>query len=140
MPCLCRSRRSCTKWAPSSARARITSTRRYIILNSEIFGLDKQDITMVAMISRYHRHSGPRVDHPNYRDMDTDDRIRVSKLSAILRVADALERTHDQRVHEIIVRRDERRLRLVLPGVTDAAVERSCHGLEGGSLRAGLRP
>lgn len=96
----------------------------YIILNSEIFGLDKQDITMVAMISRYHRHSGPRVDHPNYRDMDTDDRIRVSKLSAILRVADALERTHDQRVHEIIVRRDERRLRLVLPGVTDAAVER----------------
>jgi len=96
----------------------------YIILNSEIFGLDKQDITMVAMISRYHRHSGPRVDHPNYRELDTNDRIRVSKLSAILRVADALERTHDQRVHEIIVRRDERRLRLVLPGVTDAAVER----------------
>lgn len=95
----------------------------YIILNSEIFGLDRQDITMVAMISRYHRHSGPRTDHPNYRDLDTLDRIRVSKLSALLRVADALERTHDQRVHEILIRRDERRLRLVLPGVTDAAVE-----------------
>jgi exopolyphosphatase/guanosine-5'-triphosphate,3'-diphosphate pyrophosphatase len=96
----------------------------YIILNSEIFGLDRQDITMVAMISRYHRHSGPRIDHPNYRDLDTVDRIRVSKLSALLRVADALERTHDQRVHEILIRRDDRRLRLVLPGVTDAAVER----------------
>jgi exopolyphosphatase/guanosine-5'-triphosphate,3'-diphosphate pyrophosphatase len=44
-------------------------------------------------------------------------------LSALLRVADALERTHDQRVHEIVIRRDDRRLRLVLPGVTDAAVE-----------------
>jgi exopolyphosphatase/guanosine-5'-triphosphate,3'-diphosphate pyrophosphatase len=96
----------------------------YIILNSEIFGLDRRDITMVALVSRYHRHSGPRVDHPNYRDLDTADRIRVAKLSALLRVADALERTHDQRVHEILVRRDDHRLRLVLPGVTDAAVER----------------
>ena len=96
----------------------------YIILNSEIFGLDRLDITLIAMISRYHRHSGPKLDHPNYRELDTVSRIRMSKLSAILRVADALERTHDQRVHEILVRRDERRLRLVLPGVNDAAVER----------------
>ena len=96
----------------------------YIILNSEIFGLDRLDINMIAMISRYHRHSGPRIDHPNYRDLDTVDRIRVAKLSALLRVADALERTHDQRVHEIIVRRDDRRLRLSLPGLNDAAVER----------------
>ncbi|RYD63996.1 MAG: HD domain-containing protein [Verrucomicrobiaceae bacterium] len=96
----------------------------YIILNSEIFGLDRLDINMVAMIARYHRHSGPRLDHPNYRDLDTADRIRVAKLSALLRVADALERTHDQRVHEIIVRRDDRRLRLTLPGLHDAAVER----------------
>lgn len=96
----------------------------YIILNSEIFGLDRLDITMIAMVARYHRHSGPRTDHPNYRDLDTADRIRVAKLSALLRVADALERTHDQRVHEILIRRDERRLRLVLPGVNDAAVER----------------
>ncbi|WP_035606445.1 HD domain-containing protein [Haloferula sp. BvORR071] len=96
----------------------------YIILNSEIFGLDRRDINMVAMISRYHRHSGPRIDHPNYHDLDTVDRIRVAKLSSLLRVADALERTHEQRVADILVRRDERRLRLGLPGVTDAAVER----------------
>ena len=96
----------------------------YIILNSEIFGLDRLDITMIALVARYHRHSGPRIDHPNYRDLETADRIRVSKLSAILRVADALERTHDQRVHEIVIRRDERRLRLMLPGLADAAVER----------------
>lgn len=96
----------------------------YIILNSEIFGLDRLDITIIALIARYHRHSGPRMDHAHYRDLDTEDRIRVSKLSALLRVADALERTHDQRVHEIVVRRDDLRLRLSLPGVTDAAVER----------------
>jgi exopolyphosphatase / guanosine-5'-triphosphate,3'-diphosphate pyrophosphatase len=96
----------------------------YLILNSEIFGLDRRDVTIVALVARYHRHSGPRIDHPNYRDLSTKDRLRVSKLAAILRVADALERTHAQRVHEIVVRRDDRRLRLTLPGLNDAAVER----------------
>lgn len=96
----------------------------YIILNSEIFGLDRHDVTIIALVSRYHRHSGPRPDHPNYRELDTSDRIRVAKLAAILRVADALERTHDQRVHEIEIRREPRRLHLSLPGLNDAAVER----------------
>lgn len=96
----------------------------YLILNSEIFGLDRLDVTIVALVARYHRHSGPRVEHPSYRDLATHDRIRVAKLAAILRVADALERTHDQRVHEIRIHREERYLRLVLPGITDAAVER----------------
>ena len=96
----------------------------YIILNSEIFGLDRLDVTIVALVSRYHRHSVPRPDHPSYRELSTDDRIRVSKLAALLRVADALERTHDQRVHEIGMRRDGTKLHLSLPGLEDAAVER----------------
>lgn len=96
----------------------------YIILNSEIFGLDRQDVTTVALVSRYHRHSGPKPDHPKYNELGTTDRIRVSKLAAILRVADALERTHNQRVHDISVTRRDRRLHLNLPGLSDTAVER----------------
>lgn len=96
----------------------------YIILNSEIFGLDRLDVTIVALVSRYHRHSGPRPDHPHYRELSTEDRIRVSKLAALLRVADALERTHDQRVNEIEIRRSGDKLHLRLPGLADAAVER----------------
>ncbi len=96
----------------------------YIILNSEIFGLDRLDVTLVALIARYHRHSGPRLEHPSYAALPTDDRIRVSKLAAILRVADALERTHAQRVSQIELRRDAGKLRLRLPSIADAAVER----------------
>jgi exopolyphosphatase/guanosine-5'-triphosphate,3'-diphosphate pyrophosphatase len=96
----------------------------YVILNSEIFGLDRRDVTIIALVARYHRHSGPRLDHPAYRELHPADRILVSKLAAILRVADALERTHDQRVHDIITRRSRQRLQLVLPGVSDIAVER----------------
>jgi exopolyphosphatase/guanosine-5'-triphosphate,3'-diphosphate pyrophosphatase len=96
----------------------------YIILNSEIFGLDRMDVTIVALVARYHRHSGPVLDHPSYAALSTDDRIRVSKLAAMLRVADALERTHAQRVSQLEIRRESGKLRLRLPGLVDAAVER----------------
>lgn len=96
----------------------------YLILNSEVFGLDRMDVTIVALVARYHRHSCPVLDHPGYAALSVDDRIRVSKLAALLRVADALERTHAQRVSQIEIRREPGKLRLRLPGLADAAVER----------------
>jgi exopolyphosphatase / guanosine-5'-triphosphate,3'-diphosphate pyrophosphatase len=96
----------------------------YIILNSEVFGLDRLDVTIVALIARYHRQSIPRLDHPSYAALSTGDRIRVSMLAAILRVADALERTHAQRIARPVLRRSPGKLHIQLAGVADAAVER----------------
>ncbi len=96
----------------------------YLILNSEVFGLNRLDVTIVALVARYHRHSGPKLDHPAYAALSTDDRIRVSKLAALLRVADALERTHAQRVSELEIRVESNKLRIRLPGLANAAVER----------------
>lgn len=97
---------------------------QYIIVNSEIFGLGRDDVTLVALVARYHRHATPQPDHPTYSALSTADRIRVCKMAAILRVADALERTHHQRVAEIEIHREPSKLRLRLPGLADAAVER----------------
>jgi exopolyphosphatase / guanosine-5'-triphosphate,3'-diphosphate pyrophosphatase len=96
----------------------------YLILNSEVFGLDRTDVTIVAQVARYHRHSCPVPDHPGYAALSVENRIRVSKLAALLRVADALERTHAQRVSQIEIRRGKGKLHLRLPGLADAAVER----------------
>jgi exopolyphosphatase/guanosine-5'-triphosphate,3'-diphosphate pyrophosphatase len=96
----------------------------YLILNSEVFGLDRMDVTIVAQVARYHRHAMPTPDHAGYAALSTEDRIRVSKLAALLRVADALERTHAQRVARIEFRREGGKLHLRLSGVQDAAVER----------------
>jgi exopolyphosphatase/guanosine-5'-triphosphate,3'-diphosphate pyrophosphatase len=62
--------------------------------------------------------------HPRYAALGTDDRIRVCKLAALLRVADALERTHAQRVSDLEIRIQSGKLRIRLPGVAEAAVER----------------
>lgn len=96
----------------------------YLILNSEIFGLDRADVTIVALVARYHRHSPPMPDHGRYAALSQADRIRVCKLAAILRVADALERTQAQRVTRIEITRAAGKLRIRLPGLADASVER----------------
>lgn len=70
----------------------------YIVSNSEIFGLNRGDLNIVSNVVRYHRHHPPAPTHLNYISLPREDRIVVSKLSAILRVADALDRDHSGRV------------------------------------------
>lgn len=70
----------------------------YIVRNSEIFGLQREDLTIVANIVRYHRKAGPSPSHINYMSLSREDRTIVLKLAALLRVADALDRGHTQRL------------------------------------------
>lgn len=97
---------------------------QYIILNSEIFGLPRNDVEMIALISRYHRNSLPKLSHSTYKDLNMINRMRVSKLASLLRIADALERPHTGRVSELEIRVSRRRLHIFLPRVADAHTER----------------
>lgn len=96
----------------------------YIILNSEIFGLGMRDLDIVALLARYHRRSGPKPTHAGYRDLPADDRMRVSKLAAILRIADALDYSHSSRVGDIAVRIEKQKIVITLSGIADATAER----------------
>lgn len=68
----------------------------YLVRNTEFAGLSSEEIELIAVISRYHRKSIPKSNHPEYMALPPENRLVVSKLSAILRVADALDRVHDQ--------------------------------------------
>jgi exopolyphosphatase/guanosine-5'-triphosphate,3'-diphosphate pyrophosphatase len=95
----------------------------YVILNSELFGLGRKELLLVALIARYHRGSLPGPDQPEYAELDRDSQIAVSKLAAILRVADALERSHSQRVRDIRCSIRDGRLALEVPRLTDLSLE-----------------
>lgn len=97
---------------------------QYIILHSEIFGLPRVDMEIVALIARYHRNSHPKPSHALYRDLDVHNRMRVSKLASFLRIADALDRSHSTRVKELELRVSRRRLHIYLNQVPDAHIER----------------
>jgi exopolyphosphatase/guanosine-5'-triphosphate,3'-diphosphate pyrophosphatase len=82
---------------------------QYLVENSEIFGLHREDLRIVSNVVRYHRKAMPLPSHMSYISLSREDRIRVLKLSAILRVADALDRGHNQRIESISaeIREDE---------------------------------
>lgn len=67
----------------------------YLIENSEIFGLDGAESALVGRIARYHRRATPRPTHEEFIGLSDAERVRVCKLAAILRVADALAFSHE---------------------------------------------
>ena len=52
----------------------------------------------IACVARYHRRAVPSKDHGEFAILSPSARKRVSHLSALLRVADALDYNHDGRV------------------------------------------
>ncbi len=95
----------------------------YIIQHSEIFGLNDEETVIVGLVARYHRRAFPQPTHAIFCDLPRADRIRVSKLAAILRVADALDRSHTQRVAAIKARLERDHLVLQVGKLMDVRVE-----------------
>lgn len=95
----------------------------YIIMNTEVFGLSTADRELVALLARYHRRYNPEPGHPHFADLSREERMIVFKLAAILRIADALDRSHSQRIRAIHLRPEGSRLNILTPGVDDTTVE-----------------
>jgi exopolyphosphatase/guanosine-5'-triphosphate,3'-diphosphate pyrophosphatase len=73
----------------------------YVVANSEIFGLHENELNVVSNVVRFHRSSPPNKSHICFMGLSTEDRIVVTKLAAILRIADALDRGHQSRIRKI---------------------------------------
>lgn len=95
----------------------------YLILNTELFGISTEDRTIVALLARYHRRYNPESNHPHFSELSREERMVVFKLAAILRIADALDRSHSQRIKTIHLRPQGNRLVIQTPGVDDTTVE-----------------
>lgn len=96
---------------------------QYLIEWSEIVGLNQEERQKIAMIARYHRKSHPRTSHLDYMSMSVSERLRVSKLSAILRIADALDRPHRQAISDLSVVEENNTIVITVTSVSDILVE-----------------
>lgn len=75
----------------------------YVLKESEILGLSTEETQIIAAVSRYHSTRTPAEDLAHFRQLDSDKRVVVAKLSAILRIADALDDAHQQTIQRISV-------------------------------------
>lgn len=95
----------------------------YLISNSEIFGLNRDEIVIVAHVARYHRRSPPKLSHIEYMTLSRETRVVVNKLAALLRVADALARGHVQIAADLRFERQGDELVIHVPGGVDLLLE-----------------
>ncbi len=75
----------------------------YLIANSDLPGFTDSERFLVATLCRYHRKSMPALRHPSYESLDADTRRAVVLLTPLLRLADSLDRSHDQRLENVEV-------------------------------------
>jgi exopolyphosphatase/guanosine-5'-triphosphate,3'-diphosphate pyrophosphatase len=97
---------------------------QYILSVSEIFGLSRDDMAIISNIARYHRRAAPNKSHLPYMALDSDARVQVNKLGAILRVANALDADHLQKVGGVKVMRENDQWVLEVDGGGDMTLER----------------
>lgn len=91
----------------------------FIIKNSELVGFDYKEIELIANIARYHRKSLPKESHSNLKNLYIKEIDLIKKLSAILRMADGLEKTHSALINSIkVIKSKKNKFNLVLNYLT----------------------
>jgi len=103
----------------------------YLISNSEIFGLGRDDVELVALVARYHRRSAPKPSHMEYTRLTRDRRVMVNKLAALLRLADAMVRGHDATHHDLQLERQGDELIVAAPDVAELLIEQRAIAAKG---------
>jgi exopolyphosphatase/guanosine-5'-triphosphate,3'-diphosphate pyrophosphatase len=90
----------------------------YLIKNSDLRGFDPEEIEVIANVARYHRRGFPSKRDQTLVGLGRGARHRVRVLAGLLRLADALDRSHRQVVHGLSVseRGDSMRVRCEASG------------------------
>jgi exopolyphosphatase / guanosine-5'-triphosphate,3'-diphosphate pyrophosphatase len=97
----------------------------YLIQHADIMGVTPEERAIIANIARYHRKGPPDPAHANFGALSKEARGKVRGLAAILRIADALDREHKQKIESVraAVDRSAGRVTLFLSGGKDRELE-----------------
>lgn len=86
----------------------------YLIKNSELTGFSETEKLIIANVARYYRGSLPKEKHTDFTALSDKDRETVWKLGGILRLADTLDRSYENRVKNLVFSKNKTGLNLQL--------------------------
>ncbi|MCD8015853.1 MAG: hypothetical protein LUG99_22390 [Lachnospiraceae bacterium] len=96
-----------------------------IILATEIIGLSQEERAIVAYTVKYNTSRFIYYDELETRtDLDEKEYMTVAKLTAILRIANSLDRTHKQKCSNVTVTLKEHELKIAVASQEDLSLER----------------
>lgn len=110
----------------------------YLVKHGDLRGFDPDEIDVMALITRYHRKGAPRKGHEAFAGLPRASRRAVRWLSAMLRVAESLDRSRAQLVEHVTLRRRGRHWTLRAAGRGDLELERWAAQRNAGPLEAML--
>jgi exopolyphosphatase/guanosine-5'-triphosphate,3'-diphosphate pyrophosphatase len=76
---------------------------QYIVANADFPAFTAEERGIVAQLCRFHRKSMPSARHLSFQNLPVAQQRIILRLVPLLRLADALDRSHDQRVDGLAV-------------------------------------
>ena len=95
----------------------------YLIQHGSLKDFEPEDISVIALLTRYHRKAKPKLSHKGFAELSPKARKTVRVGAALLRVADSLDRTHCAAVSGLKVSVGSNRVKLVLTARGDTEME-----------------
>ena len=100
-----------------------------IIMATEIIGLSHQEREIVANVVKYNHKTFDYYEEMNHTaSLDRDAYLKIAKLTAILRVANALDRSHKQKFKNVRISVREEQLLITVETNEDITLERGLFG------------
>jgi len=96
----------------------------YLISVAPLLGLSAKEKNLLAQVVRYQRKGAPNESHESFAALDAQDQQVVWQLSALLRLAIALNKERRNRVHDVEIEMAESDITLYLEGHGDLLLER----------------
>ncbi len=96
-----------------------------IIMSTEIIGLSMREREIVANVVKFNHSSFVYYEElETNSDIDQDAYMRITKLTAILRVANGLDRSHKQKFRDIQIRVKNDQLQIIVDAKKDITLEK----------------
>ena len=95
----------------------------YLVANSDMPNFTGKERLTIAALCRFHRKSMPQAQHAEYQSLEPDARRQVLLLAPLLRIADALDRAHEQKVRDVTSALREGNLNLLVHAEDDINLE-----------------
>ena len=97
---------------------------------------NRSEVEVIAQVARYHRKAMPEMAHEEFKSLTEWDRHVVQRLAAMLRLADAFDRSHAQHIEQVIVELPVNRIIFRLESAGPVLREVQAASLKGDLARA----
>jgi len=95
----------------------------YIVKNTNIIGLNERERLIISLIIKYQSYLTPEEDDYEYEKLEYVDKMIVSRLSAILKIADSLDKNYRQKFESVIFKRYKNNIKFILETKEDSSIE-----------------